>query len=75
MSDQPMITVKDLYKSFKLPHEQRSGIKQNIIGLFDGKRGYETQEVLRDISFEIQKGDFFGIVGQNGSGKSMALIT
>lgn len=68
-----MIAVKDLYKSFKLPHEQRSGIKQNIIGLFDGKRGYETQEVLRDISFDIQKGDFFGIVGQNGSGKSTLL--
>ncbi len=73
MSGKPTIVVKDLYKSFKLPHEQRSGIKQSIIGLFDGKRGYETQEVLKDISFEIQKGDFFGIVGQNGSGKSTLL--
>jgi ABC-2 type transport system ATP-binding protein len=70
---EPVISVKSLYKSFKLPHEQRSGLKQSIISIFNGRRGYETQEVLEDISFEIQKGDFFGIVGQNGSGKSTLL--
>jgi ABC-2 type transport system ATP-binding protein len=69
----PAIIIKDLYKSFKLPHEQHSGIKQLIINLFKGVKGYEIQEVLDDISFEIKKGEFFGIVGRNGSGKSTLL--
>lgn len=74
MSDQqPAVIVKDLYKSFKLPHEQHSGIKQRIINIFKGVKGYETQHVLNDISFEIKKGEFFGVVGRNGSGKSTLL--
>lgn len=67
------VIVKDLYKSFRLPHEKASGLKQAAVGLFNGKRGYEKQHVLKDISFEIKKGEFFGIVGRNGSGKSTLL--
>jgi ABC-2 type transport system ATP-binding protein len=74
MSDQePAVIVKDLYKSFKLPHEQHSGIKQLLINKLKGKKGYEIQHVLKDVSFEIKKGEFFGIVGRNGSGKSTLL--
>lgn len=74
MSDkEPAIIVKDIYKSFKLPHEQHSGLKQLVVNFAKHKRGYETQRVLKDVSFEIKKGEFFGIVGRNGSGKSTLL--
>lgn len=67
------ITVKGVFKSFKLPHEQHSGIKQLLVNKLNGRRGFEIQEVLNDISLEIKKGEFFGIVGRNGSGKSTLL--
>jgi len=73
MNDDIAVSVKDLRKSFRLPHEQHSGIKQLLINSIRGVKGYEDQEVLKDISFEIKKGDFFGIVGRNGSGKSTLL--
>lgn len=71
--EEPAIIVKDLHKSFKLPHEQRFGIKQAAVNIFNIHRGYEEQKVLKGVSFEIKKGEFFGIVGRNGSGKSTLL--
>jgi len=71
--DNYAVIVKNLFKSFKLPIEQHSGIKQFLINIFNHKRGYEIQHVLKDASFKIKKGEFFGIVGRNGSGKSTLL--
>lgn len=69
----PAIVISDLHKNFKLPHETHTGIKQFLINVLKGRHGYEVQRVLDDISFEVKKGEFFGIVGRNGSGKSTLL--
>jgi ABC-2 type transport system ATP-binding protein len=69
--DDIAIKVSNVHKSFKLPHEQQNSIKGRLINFRN--RGYEIQEALKDISFEVKKGDFFGIVGRNGSGKSTLL--
>jgi ABC-2 type transport system ATP-binding protein len=71
--DDVAIKVEGLHKSFKLPHEKTNSLKGAFVSVFRGKRTYETQKVLKDVSFEIKKGEFFGIVGRNGSGKSTLL--
>lgn len=69
------IKVEYLRKSFRIPLESSNGIKQKLINIFKGRKGYCDFTPLEDISFEIEKGDFFGIVGRNGSGKSTLLKT
>lgn len=72
--NQPVaVQVNNLTKTFKIPTEASSGIKQKLINGLKGKKGYREFTPLKDISFEIRKGDFFGIVGRNGSGKSTLL--
>lgn len=73
ISDDTAIKVEHLTKSFKIPLEAHSGIKQKIINYFKGIKGYREFAPLKDVSFEIKKGEFFGIVGRNGSGKSTLL--
>lgn len=67
------LEVNGVYKSFRLPTEQSSGIKQAFVNWAKGIKGYKEQTVLRDINFKVEKGDFIGIVGRNGSGKSTLL--
>lgn len=68
-----VLSVEHVAKSFKLPTEQASGLKQAFLNWTKGIKGYTEQKVLKDINFEVHQGDFFGIVGRNGSGKSTLL--
>jgi len=72
---EPIIEVKNVVKSFKIPLEGSNGLKQKVINVIKGRKGYREFTPLNDITFDVHKGDFFGIVGKNGSGKSTLLKT
>lgn len=67
------VKVDHVSKFFKLPTEATNSLRTAMVNRFKGIKGYKEQHVLNDISFEVEKGDFFGILGRNGSGKSTLL--
>jgi ABC-type polysaccharide/polyol phosphate transport system ATPase subunit len=73
MSPDIAISVKGVSKTFKIPHEKVSSIRGVFTSAFNGKRTFEEFKALDDVSFEVKKGEFFGIIGRNGSGKSTLL--
>lgn len=66
------VSVRDIHKEFILPQNKNSTFKQTFVNIV--KKGRKvTQKTLDGVSFDVYKGDFFGIVGRNGSGKSTML--
>ena len=67
------IIVDNISKKFRIPHEKKTTVFQNIVGLIKRQFNYEEFWALKDVSFEVNKGEAFGIIGRNGSGKSTLL--
>lgn len=67
------VKINHVSKYFRLPTEATNSLRTLLVNRLRGIKGYKEQHVLKDISFEVEKGDFFGIVGRNGSGKSTLL--
>lgn len=72
---EPVITFKNVSKSYLLYHHVTVGIKNLLLHLPKAVNSVRNLrfEALHDISFEVYKGETFGIIGNNGAGKSTIL--
>lgn len=71
MSQEYAIEVNHITKHFKVYQDKGNTLKEKV--LFRNRRKYELREVLKDVSFQIKKGEAVGLIGHNGCGKSTTL--
>jgi lipopolysaccharide transport system ATP-binding protein len=71
MSSEVVIRCQFVAKAFQLYARRDDRLRQALFGFL--KRFYKQHWVLHDISFEVRRGECFGIIGRNGAGKTTLL--
>lgn len=73
MEDNTVIKVEDATVRFNLATEKVDNIKEYIVRLIKKQLMFQELLALKDVNFEVKKGESWGIIGNNGSGKSTLL--
>ena len=68
-----MVKVSHVSMVFNMANEKLNSLKEYAIALMRRELRFKEFRALDDVSFEVKKGDVFGILGTNGSGKSTML--
>lgn len=68
-----MIKVDNISMSFRMANDKILSLKEYFVAIIKRKLYYNSFQVLKNISFTVEKGEVIGIVGKNGAGKSTLL--
>lgn len=68
-----IIEANNITMNFNMTSEKIESVKEYFVKLLKHQLFYEEFSALKDVSFSVDSGDVFGIVGLNGSGKSTML--
>lgn len=68
-----IITVENVSMHFRMDKNHTTSLKEWMVSFLKGKQQYEDFHALNDVSFDVKRGEIFGIIGRNGAGKSTLL--
>jgi lipopolysaccharide transport system ATP-binding protein len=66
------IELRNVSKQFRIPHERHTTLAERLLALFRPNE-VEVLHALSDVSVDVPRGSFVGVIGANGSGKSTLL--
>lgn len=73
MENNAIIQVDHVTMKFNLAEEKTDTFKEYVLKLLKGTLHYTEFLALKDVSFQINRGDSVALIGRNGSGKSTML--